>query len=47
MKQIRYIASDCGAVAIIHDEQGYAKSAEDAVADVIRAGILGSNPLSF
>lgn len=34
-----YIASDCGAVAIIHDEQGYAKSAEDAVADVIRAGM--------
>ncbi len=39
--------SDCGAVGIIHDEQGYAKSAEDAVADVLHAGIyLGiSNPL--
>lgn len=42
---IRYIASDCGAVGIIHDEQGYAKSAEDAVADVLHAGILGPNPL--
>ncbi|XP_061345919.1 probable beta-D-xylosidase 7 [Gastrolobium bilobum] len=34
-----YITSDCGAVAIIHDEQRYAKSAEDAVADVLRAGM--------
>jgi hypothetical protein len=37
-KKIRYIVSDCGAVGIIHDEQGYAKSAEDAVADVLHAG---------
>lgn len=34
-----YITSDCGAVGIIHDQQGYAKSAEDAVADVLRAGM--------
>jgi hypothetical protein len=37
-QKIRYIVSDCGAVGIIHDEQGYAKSAEDAVADVLHAG---------
>jgi len=35
---IRYITSDCDAVAIIHDAQGYAKTAEDAVADVLKAG---------
>ncbi|KAK7385285.1 hypothetical protein VNO78_31000 [Psophocarpus tetragonolobus] len=34
-----YITSDCEAVAIIHDEQGYAKTAEDAIADVFRAGM--------
>ncbi|RDX62458.1 putative beta-D-xylosidase 7, partial [Mucuna pruriens] len=34
-----YITSDCGAVSIIHDEQGYAKTAEDAIADVFRAGM--------
>ncbi|XP_019417349.1 PREDICTED: probable beta-D-xylosidase 7 isoform X2 [Lupinus angustifolius] len=34
-----YIASDCNAVAIIHDQQGYAKSPEEAVADVLRAGM--------
>jgi hypothetical protein len=34
----RYITSDCDAVAIIHDAQGYAKTAEDAVADVLKAG---------
>ncbi|XP_061351141.1 probable beta-D-xylosidase 7 [Gastrolobium bilobum] len=34
-----YITSDCGAVDIIHDKQGYAKTAEDAVADVLRAGM--------
>ncbi|XP_057442573.1 probable beta-D-xylosidase 7 [Lotus japonicus] len=34
-----YITSDCGAVSIIHDRQGYAKTAEDAVADVLRAGM--------
>lgn len=42
---IRYITSDCEAVAIIHDRQGYAKTAEDAIADVLKAGIVG--PLSF
>ena len=30
---------------IIHDDQGYAKLPEDAVADVLRAGIVG--PLFF
>ncbi|PKI48766.1 hypothetical protein CRG98_030848 [Punica granatum] len=34
-----YITSDCDAVSIIHDEQGYAKSPEDAVADVLNAGM--------
>ncbi|XP_051196138.1 probable beta-D-xylosidase 7 [Lolium perenne] len=34
-----YIASDCGAVAIIHDVQHYAKEPEDAVADVLKAGL--------
>ncbi|XP_054789294.1 probable beta-D-xylosidase 7 [Prosopis cineraria] len=34
-----YITSDCGAVSLLHDDQGYAKSAEDAVADVLRAGM--------
>ena len=36
---IRYITSDCDAVSIIHDDQGYAKSPEDAVVDVLKAGI--------
>jgi hypothetical protein len=35
----RYITSDCDAVAIIHEVQGYAKTAEDAVADVLKAGM--------
>ncbi|KAK6130704.1 hypothetical protein DH2020_035558 [Rehmannia glutinosa] len=34
-----YIASDCDAVAIMHDQQGYAKEPEDAVADVLKAGM--------
>ncbi|KAK3002475.1 hypothetical protein RJ639_022119, partial [Escallonia herrerae] len=34
-----YIASDCDAVAIIHDVQGYAKLPEDAVVDVLTAGM--------
>ncbi|XP_057786037.1 probable beta-D-xylosidase 7 [Salvia miltiorrhiza] len=34
-----YIASDCDAVAIIHDVQGYAKEPEDAVAAVLKAGM--------
>ncbi|OVA14621.1 Glycoside hydrolase [Macleaya cordata] len=34
-----YITSDCGAVSIIHDAQGYAKTPEDAVGDVLRAGM--------
>ena len=36
---IRYITSDCDAVSIIHDSQGYAKSPEDAVVDVLKAGM--------
>lgn len=35
----RYITSDCDAVSIIYDAQGYAKSPEDAVADVLKAGM--------
>ncbi|CAK9165612.1 unnamed protein product [Ilex paraguariensis] len=34
-----YITSDCDAVSIIHDVQGYAKLPEDAVADVLKAGM--------
>ncbi|MBA0691876.1 hypothetical protein Goari_009478 [Gossypium aridum] len=33
-----YITSDCDAVSIIYDEQGYVKEPEDAVADVLTAG---------
>ena len=40
MFKIRYITSDCEAVRIIYDNQGYAKTPEDAVADVLQAGIL-------
>ncbi|KAJ6307117.1 hypothetical protein OIU78_022240 [Salix suchowensis] len=36
---IRYIASDCDAVSIIHDAQGYAKTPEDAVAAVLKASM--------
>ncbi|XP_008808183.2 probable beta-D-xylosidase 7 [Phoenix dactylifera] len=34
-----YITSDCDAVSIIHDSQGYAKTPEDAVGDVLKAGM--------
>ncbi|KAL6912122.1 hypothetical protein ACP4OV_000927 [Aristida adscensionis] len=34
-----YITSDCDAVAIIHEVQGYAPTAEDAVAGVLKAGM--------
>ncbi|CAM9002512.1 unnamed protein product [Rhodiola kirilowii] len=34
-----YITSDCDAVAIIHEAQGYAKTPEDAVVDVLKAGM--------
>ncbi|RHN54870.1 putative glycosidase [Medicago truncatula] len=34
-----YIASDCDAVATVFEYQKYAKSAEDAVADVLKAGM--------
>lgn len=40
VNNFRYITSDCGAVSIIHEKQGYAKTAEDAIADVFRAGIM-------
>lgn len=35
----RYVTSDCDAVAIIYEDQKYAKSPEDAVADVLKAGM--------
>ncbi|XP_073053121.1 probable beta-D-xylosidase 7 [Primulina eburnea] len=34
-----YITSDCDAVAMIHDVQNYARSPEDTVADVLKAGM--------
>ncbi|KAJ0988602.1 hypothetical protein J5N97_006958 [Dioscorea zingiberensis] len=34
-----YIVSDCDAVSIIYDAQGYAKTPEDAVAYVLKAGM--------
>ncbi|GLT93833.1 hypothetical protein SLE2022_116070 [Rubroshorea leprosula] len=34
-----YIVSDCDAVSIIYEKQRYAKSPEDAVADVLKAGM--------
>ncbi|XP_058080994.1 probable beta-D-xylosidase 6 isoform X3 [Magnolia sinica] len=34
-----YITSDCDAVAIIYEDQKYASSPEDAVADVLKAGM--------
>nr|XP_043618568.1 probable beta-D-xylosidase 7 [Erigeron canadensis] len=34
-----YIVSDCDAVAIMHDVQGYSKLPEDAVASVLKAGM--------
>ncbi|KAL2893882.1 putative beta-D-xylosidase 7 [Bienertia sinuspersici] len=34
-----YITSDCDAVSIIHTAQGYAKTPEDAIADVLKAGM--------
>ncbi|KAL5844243.1 hypothetical protein ACOSQ4_010201 [Xanthoceras sorbifolium] len=34
-----YITSDCDAVSIIYDAQGYVKSPEDAVVDVLKAGM--------
>eukprot|EP01018_Ginkgo_biloba_P013790 Gb_31967 [translate_table: standard] len=34
-----YITSDCDAVAIIHENQDYAPTTEDAVADVLKAGM--------
>lgn len=38
--ECRYITSDCDAVATVFEYQGYVKSAEDAVADVLKAGIF-------
>lgn len=36
----RYITSDCDAVATVYEYQMYAKSPEDAVAYVLKAGLL-------
>lgn len=36
----RYITSDCDAVATVFEDQRYAKSPEDAVADVLNAGMV-------
>ncbi|KAB5568679.1 hypothetical protein DKX38_002472 [Salix brachista] len=40
-----YITSDCDAVSIIYDDQGYARSPEDAVVDVLKAGLWYWLPL--
>ncbi|KAF5747304.1 beta-D-xylosidase 6 isoform X2 [Tripterygium wilfordii] len=45
-----YIASDCGAVSCITEYQNYTKTPEDAVADVLRAGVdidCGSTMLRY
>ncbi|CAK9231383.1 unnamed protein product [Sphagnum troendelagicum] len=34
-----YIVSDCDAVQVMHDDRGYAPTAEDAVADALNAGL--------
>ncbi|KAK9930572.1 hypothetical protein M0R45_027607 [Rubus argutus] len=34
-----YVTSDCDAVSIIYDVQKYAKKPEDAVVDVLKAGM--------
>ena len=41
---IRYITSDCDAVSLIHDSYGYAKTPEDAVVDVLKAGMNMNGP---
>lgn len=46
-KMIRYITSDCDAVSIIRDVQGYAKTPEDAVGDVLKAGNVGPSLVFF
>ena len=35
----RYITSDCDAVATVYEYQHYTKNPEDAVADVLKAGL--------
>lgn len=35
----RYITSDCDAVATVFEYQNYTKTAEDAIADVLKAGL--------
>lgn len=37
--ECRYITSDCDAVATVFEYQHYAKSPEEAVADVLKAGL--------
>lgn len=40
LKKYRYITSDCDAVNVLHVEQRYAKTPEDAVADALKSGIV-------
>ena len=40
----RYITSDCNAILFIYYAQRYAKSPEEAVADVLKAGMKHSEP---
>lgn len=40
---ISYIVSDCDAVKIMFDSYGYTKTPEDAVVDVLKAGMVGSH----
>lgn len=40
---ISYIVSDCDAVKIMFDSHGYTKTPEDAVVDVLKAGMAGSH----
>ncbi|KAH9326280.1 hypothetical protein KI387_006458, partial [Taxus chinensis] len=39
IKRFRYITSDCDAVAVIYENQKYVNTPEDAVADVLKAGL--------
>lgn len=37
--KFRYITSDCDAVATVYEYQNFTKTPEDAVADVLKAGL--------
>lgn len=39
---VRYITSDCDAVAVVYEYIGYASSPEDAVADCLNAGCFAA-----